>query len=99
MSNPVPIPVRLVRFTVPMDGPGLSVASACKSEGRFAVSYLPWMRHFLIEYTPPNESARPCYVHETLIKSWEPVPAPVPEPVQVELPSRPVSSSGGLKKA
>lgn len=74
-----PLAVRLVRFREPMDAPGLSVASSCTASDqsnrkRHSIQYLPWMRHFRIEFFPGGEGAtQVAYIHEAHIKSWEPL--------------------------
>jgi hypothetical protein len=70
--QPEPIRVACVRFISPMDAAGLSVASSVSSKGRMLVSYLPWMRHFLIEFTPGDGPVRKSYIHECNAKSWDP---------------------------
>ena len=96
MSKPEPIPVRVVRYVIPMDGPGQSVASSCSAGPKFAIGFCPWLRHFEITFKPPSEPPQVWYVHETHIKSWEPLGA-------VEVPVAPVSmrdtATGGRQGA
>lgn len=67
-----PIDVRVLRFVMPMDACGLNVASACTAGKKHAIQYLPWMRHFRIEWTREPGLVEVSMVHETHAKSWEP---------------------------
>ena len=74
MSKPEPIPVRMVRFAEPQDGPGLSVASACTTDkSRHTISYMPWLRHFLFEYRDQAGNILEGFIHESRIAWWRPV--------------------------
>lgn len=85
LTRPDPILVKYLRFTVPMDCPGLSVASSCTASDRFHLEYHPVIRHHRIEYRPPSGPFRVSYIHESMVKSWDPMPAPA-EPAAPELP-------------
>lgn len=45
------IPVRVARFVSPQDGPGLSVASSCTTNGKWALTYEPEMRLLRVSCT------------------------------------------------
>ena len=87
MSRPDAIPVRVLRFAVPVDGPGLSVASSCssrvaKADSRFEIAYLPWLRHHQITYHPPEGAAVVVMVPECHVKSWDPASPPLASAVE-----------------
>ncbi len=80
-SQPEPIKVRVLRFVAPMDAHGLSVASSasdCENSkagrlSRLRIAYMPWLRHFRLEYDPGDGSERRVsMIHETQVKSWDP---------------------------
>ena len=77
-----PIPVRILRFVLPMDGPGLSVASSCTgspkpvAQRHWRIDFWPSMRHFRIAYyANSNEAPTIGFIHEAQVKSWEPIEA------------------------
>lgn len=62
-----------------MDAVGLSVASSAStrdpsSSRRHVIEFLPWLRHFRLTFYPGGE-ATPLigFIHETQVKSWEPI--------------------------
>ena len=75
------IPLRFIRFTSPQDGPGLSVVSSCRAidpQGhitRWVIDYVPVLRSFRIEYTPPAGSGpkQVEFIPEHRVSSWAPV--------------------------
>lgn len=85
MTRPDPIPVKYLRFNIPMDAPGLQVASSCTAGERFVIEYQPWLRHHRIEYRPQTGPVKVAFVPEAHVKSWEPMPAVVEQPTP-ELP-------------
>lgn len=82
------IPVAVLRFAIPMDTSGLSVASSCssrlsKKDSRFEITYLPWLRHHEIKFFPSGEDApRISLVPDVHVKSWDPLqPVALPSAV------------------
>jgi hypothetical protein len=74
-----PIPVRVMRFNIPMDALGLSVASSVSDRetksaaSKHRLQYLPWMRHFRLEFSPGNgKPEQISLIHESHVKSWDP---------------------------
>lgn len=84
-SKPTPIDVAILRFAVAIDGAGLAVASGVSAfrDGRptrHRIQFLPWLRHFRIEYDRGDgQPALVSMIHEGNVKSWDPVPAPPSE--------------------
>lgn len=84
-----PIPVGVLKFQGPTDAPwaGLSVATSASSmlhdnKSRFKIDYWPWVRHFRVEYQPPDIKmpTTVAFIHEAQVMSWKPVEAePLPE--------------------
>lgn len=75
----IPVQVRVLRFAAPMDAIGLSVASSCSStrtdnRSKHVVTYLPWLRHFRLEFDAGDGRPQVSMVHETQVKSWDPAP-------------------------
>lgn len=75
-----PIMVQVLRFdpSNPMDTAALSVASSCSASDQrnrqgHTISYLPWMRHFRLDFQDGHGAIRTSYVHETQVKSWDPI--------------------------
>jgi len=73
-----PIPVKLIRFMKPMDGPGLSMSSSCQAESRtnrrrVQIDYLPWLQQFLVKSIPVNGDVRTGMIWVGHAMYWEPV--------------------------
>lgn len=84
------IPVGNMRFVGPTDlqggndssfgCPGKKLSEFFYSDGKrrggsgFVVEYLPWMRHFKIDYYGKVEDpVKTRYVHETQVRAWDPL--------------------------
>ena len=75
-----PIAVRVVAFVSPQDGPGLNVASSCTARksgednrNGHEIVYLPWMRHFRLDYCEVGKPKKTAFVHEQRVQWWEPL--------------------------
>ncbi len=67
----------VLKFVAPTDVPGNDSTSSCKSGGRlnekrWEIAYLPWIRHFRVNYFPPNATTPHtiAHVHETRVSIW-----------------------------
>lgn len=70
------IAVKVMRFVAPTDVPGKDVATSLTAGGpenraRWAIHYLPQLRHFRIVWSAPSRPSLTGFVHETRIGSWE----------------------------
>ncbi len=87
MSRPEIVPVRVLRFAVPMDAHGLSVASSCSSrtakrDSRHEIFWLPYARQFELRYHQPDGPVLVSMIPEVHVKSWDPIDPPSHEPVK-----------------
>lgn len=81
--------MRLVVFNGPQQGPHLAAASSCRTNAQenragHVIQYLPWLRHFRIEYRPlqGQGEVEAGMIHESRIMWWEPAPSPPGEPAK-----------------
>lgn len=86
-DGPNAIPVLLLKFSEPIDLPRKPGASGLKTEvavnkPSYDISYLPWMRHFQINYREVDgrDGSTEVFVHESKVKCWEPMPRKPVEP-------------------
>lgn len=80
-----PIAVLLLKFSEPIDLPKKATASGVQTDRQvnragYELYYLPWMRHFLVQFheIEGREGSKDVYVHESKVKCWEPMPAKKP---------------------
>jgi hypothetical protein len=85
--NCIPIPVELVRFVQPQDGPGFSVKTSMKhhvqgNRSSYTISYHPWVRAHWFTVEQAGRIAKwGEYISESRIATWKPLfPEPAPEP-------------------
>lgn len=85
--EPEPLPVAYLRFVRPMSAAGLNVASSAsdcvhskQKQSRLRLYYLPWMRHFRVEFArDPGTAPDVSFIHEAEVMSWDP-PGASPRP-------------------
>lgn len=79
-EKPTQLPVKCLRFVVPMDAYGLSVASSASDRehskqklSKHRIWYVPAIQHFKVEFDPgegkPHETSLIWVGH---VKSWDP---------------------------
>jgi hypothetical protein len=74
------MPVRVLKFCQPQDGPGFAVSSAltakCKTNrnGRHTIEFVPWLRLFRVSYTA-DDSTLVAYIPEHRVSCWYPLEA------------------------